>query len=80
MNNVADKRLRRMLVSIIITMTLAIASVFLVSFWLNHDLQKQTNEIDANMIGYLSETYELDENEIIAILTKNDAQYVEKGK
>ncbi len=80
MNNVADKRLRRMLVSIIITMTLAIASVFLVSFWLNHDLQKQTNEIDANMIGYLSETYELDENEIIAILTKNDAQYGEKGK
>lgn len=79
MNNVADKRLRKLLVSIIITMTLAIASVFLVSSWLNRDLQRQTNEINANLIGYLSETYDLNENDVIAILTEQSTQYSEKG-
>ena len=79
MNNVADKRLRKLLVSIIITMTLAIASVFLVSSWLNRDLQQQTNEINANLIGYLSETYDLNENDVIAILTEQSTQYSEKG-
>lgn len=79
MNNVADKRLRKLLVSIIITMTLAIASVFLVSSWLNRDLQRQTNEINANLIGYLSETYDLNENDVIAILTEQSTQYGEKG-
>lgn len=79
MNNVADKRLRKLLVSIIITMTLAIASVFLVSSWLNRDLQRQTNEINANLIGYLSETYDFNENDVIAILTEQSTQYSEKG-
>lgn len=79
MNNVADKRLRKLLVSIIITMTLAIASVFLVSSWLNRDLQRQTNEINANLIGYLSETYDLNENDVIAILAEQSTQYSEKG-
>lgn len=79
MNNVADKRLRKLLVSIIITMTLAIASVFLVSSWLNRDLQRQTNEINANLIGYLSETYDLNENDVIAILTEQSTQYSGKG-
>ena len=79
MNNVADKRLRKALIGIILTMTLAIASVFLISSWLNHDNQKNKNEINANMIGYLAETYDLDENEVISILVQQNEQYSEKG-
>ena len=44
MNNVADKKLRKTLLSIILTMTLAIASVFLVSSWITKDFQKQNVE------------------------------------
>ena len=66
MNNVADKKLRKTLFSIILTMTLAIASVFLVSSWITKDFQKQNEEINANLVGYLVENYDLDENEIIS--------------
>lgn len=79
MNNVADKRLRKALIGIILTMTLAIASVFLISSWLNRDIQKSSNEVNANIIGYLAETYDLDENEVISILVQQNEQYGEKG-
>ena len=65
MNNVSDKKLRKTLLSIILTMTLALASVFLVSNFITNEYQQKENEIHANLIGYLSETYDLDENEVI---------------
>ncbi|MGN1343065.1 MAG: sensor histidine kinase [Traorella sp.] len=79
MNNVADKRLRKTLVRIIMMMTLAIASVFLVSNILSNQYQKQENDIQANLIGYISENYELDENEIISILSNQNQDYQNDG-
>ena len=79
MNNVADKKLRKTLISIILTMTLAIASVFLVSSFIAKDFQKQNEEINANLVGYLVENYDLDENEIISILEQQNNNYEDKG-
>ena len=79
MNNVTDKKLRKTLFSIILTMTLAIASVFLVSSFIAKDFQKQNEEINANLVGYLVENYDLDENEIISILEQQNNHYENKG-
>ena len=79
MNNVSDKRLRKTLISIIFTMTLAVASVFLVSSYISKDFQSQENLLHANMIGYISEKYDLSENEVIALLLDEDGEYTEKG-
>lgn len=79
MNNVADKKLRKTLIRIIFTMTLAIASVFLVSSYIANDFQKQNEEINANLVGYLVENYDLNENEIIAILEQQNNDYEEIG-
>lgn len=79
MNNVVDRSLRKTLVRIIITITLAIASVFLVSKWIASDIEKQNHEINAQMIGYISEKYELSENEVISILTNQSNEYSEIG-
>ena len=79
MNNVTDKKLRKTLISIILTMTLAIASVFLVSSFIAKDFQKQNEEINANLVGYLVENYDLDENEIISILEQQNNHYEDKG-
>ena len=79
MNNVADKKLRKTLIRIIFTMTLAIASVFLVSNFIAKDFQKQNEEINANLVGYLVENYDLNENEIIAILEQQNNDYEEIG-
>lgn len=79
MNNVADKRLRKMLLRIIMSMTLAFAGVFFVSKWLSESEQEKTIEMQASLIGYISEQYELDENEVIKIISQDDA-YSEQGK
>lgn len=79
MNNVADKKLRKTLFSIILTMTLAIASVFLVSSWISNDFQKQNEKVNANLVGYLVENYDLDENEIISILEQQNNNYEDSG-
>ena len=79
MNNVADKKLRKTLIRIIFTMTLAIASVFLVSNFIAKDFQKQNEEINANLVGYIVENYDLNENEIIAILEQQNNDYEEIG-
>lgn len=79
MNNVADKKLRKTLFNIILTMTLAIASVFLVSSWIAEDFQRQNEEINANLVGYLVENYDLDQNEIISILEQKNINYEVKG-
>ena len=79
MNNVSDKKLRKTLLSIILTMTLALASVFLVSNLITNEYQQKENEIHANLIGYLSETYDLDENEVISILLDENGEYTKEG-
>lgn len=80
MNNVADRKIRKALVGIIIAMTLAILSVFVVSGWVRKDIEAQTNKRYASMIGYISEEYEISENEVIAILEEPNPSYGEKGQ
>lgn len=80
MNNVADRKIRKALVGIIIAMTLAILSVFVVSGWVRKDIEAQTNKRYASMIGYISEEYEISENEAIAILEEPNPSYGEKGR
>lgn len=80
MNNVADRKIRKALVGIIIAMTLAILSVFVVSGWVRKDIEAQTNKRYASMIGYISEEYEISENEVIAILEEPNPSYGEKGR
>ena len=75
MNNVADKKLRKTLISIIITMTLALASVFLVSSFVAKDYQKQQNDMNATLIGYFSEKYDLNENETVKFGTSEINSY-----
>lgn len=79
MNNVSDKKIRKTLLSIIFAMTLAFASVFFVSNNITKEYQKKENNIHANLIGYLSETYDLDENEVISILLDDNGNYTEEG-
>ena len=79
MNNVSDKNIKKLLLNIIITMTLAVASVFLVSSIITNEYQRKENDIHANLIGYLSETYDLNENEIVSILLDDDGNYTEEG-
>lgn len=80
MNNVADRKIRKALVGIIIAMTLEILSVFVVSGWVRKDIEAQTNKRYASMIGYISEEYEISENEVIAILEEPNPSYGEKGQ
>lgn len=80
MNNVADRKIRKALVGIIIAMTLEILSVFVVSGWVRKDIEAQTNQRYASMIGYISEEYEISENEVIAILEEPNPSYGEKGQ
>lgn len=80
MNNVADRKIRKALVGIIIAMTLEILSVFVVSGWVRKDIEAQTNKRYASMIGYISEEYEISENEVIAILEEPNPSYGEKGR
>lgn len=79
MNNVSDKKIRKTLLSIIFTMTLAVASVFFVSNIIADEYQAKENDIHANLIGYISETYDIDENEIISILLDDNGNYTEEG-
>ena len=79
MNNISDRKLRKTLLSIILTMTLALASVFLVANIITNEYQQQENEIHANLIGYLTKTYDIDENEIISILLDENGQFTEEG-
>lgn len=80
MNNVADRKIRKAMVGIIIAMTLEILSVFVVSGWVRKDIEAQTNKRYASMIGYISEEYEISENEVIAILEEPNPSYGEKGQ
>ncbi len=80
MNNVADRKIRKALVGIIIAMTLEILSVFVVSEWVRKDIEAQTNKRYASMIGYISEEYKIGENEVIAILEEPNPSYGEKGQ
>lgn len=80
MNNVNDKRLRKTLISIILTMTLALASVFLVSSLLISGLQKQNYETQSNLLGYISSEYDLNENEVISIVTQQNQNYTHIGE
>ncbi len=79
MNNVSDKNIRKTLLSIIFTMTLAVASVFFVSNNITKEYQQKENDIHANLIGYLSETYDIDENEVISILLDENGNYTDEG-
>lgn len=75
-----DHRLRKLLIGITLTMTLAIASGFFASLWLSHDAQKQSYELNADLVGYMSETYDINEKDVIEILIHQKNQYKEVGK